>query len=63
MPRSFLRERAVTATTSIGRPQRAASTARWRSMSVKHRGADRAKPGQTHFERATIVESEQLSDG
>ena len=61
MPRSFLRERAVTATTSIGRPQRAARTDTLAVDEGKHRGADRAKPGQTHFERDHRQSEERLT--
>ena len=50
MPRSLPRERALTATTSIGRPHFAASAARCCADQTHHRGADRAETGETHFE-------------
>ena len=52
MSRFLLRERALTATTSIGRPQRAASASRSRAISRTTARADRAQTG-----------NDQLSDG
>src|SRR5262249_10033073 len=55
MSRFLLRERAVTATTSIGRPQRAASASRWRSMRRGAHAPTVPRPAIPSFSGADIV--------
>src|SRR5205814_5278750 len=53
--RFLLRERAVTATTSMARPQRAASASCWRSMSRATHAPTVPKPAIPSFSEAGIV--------
>ena len=53
----------VTATTSIGRPQRAASAVALLRDQPHHRRADRAETGKTHFERRDHESIRKLRDG